>query len=369
MSYFDSNVKKINGPINVVRLEGEVNNIKKIIYVFFDLPSPRHIEFQKKCDNIYSKDIQNFLFESFFHTNKSIMYDFFLKIGVQDAFRKDENPNLTLQSYMGELKRFFRELFSSKYLQNIRFHYMGLRILDVEDLFHNINHAINNISRVFSAEIHSIRDTIPILRECSKHLEQFFLMFKSVRESEETDASAYSIKKLYSQYKHPEVKKSIQKIMNSLFDDLDNIIKYLDKIIKEFENIANILKYGSVRSQETKIDMKTFMLQSFFYLKNFLSTFFDKLSDTNFLRRFLDKDYVTNAIVYTMAPSSDIYVKYLVDEWNFKITHAAYVLDNMSIKELNSSIKETLLEEIPPLLWPKTFEQCSDMTLFPKDFL
>ena len=44
-----NNIMEINGPTNVVRLEGKVNNIKKVIYVFFDF----HIEpnFQTTCDN------------------------------------------------------------------------------------------------------------------------------------------------------------------------------------------------------------------------------------------------------------------------------------------------------------------------------
>ena len=28
--------KLINGPLNVVRLEGKINEIKKVIYIFFD---------------------------------------------------------------------------------------------------------------------------------------------------------------------------------------------------------------------------------------------------------------------------------------------------------------------------------------------
>jgi hypothetical protein len=39
----------VNGPINVVRLEGIINNIKKVIYVFFDYHSP--LIYQTRCED------------------------------------------------------------------------------------------------------------------------------------------------------------------------------------------------------------------------------------------------------------------------------------------------------------------------------
>ena len=54
MSELDKNIKKVNGPINVIRMEGRVNNIDKVIYIFMDVHYP--VDSQTKCDNIFSKD-------------------------------------------------------------------------------------------------------------------------------------------------------------------------------------------------------------------------------------------------------------------------------------------------------------------------
>lgn len=54
-------MNKINGPINVVRMEGEINNIHKVIYLFMD----DHLDINKQTscrgnDPKHSIDIQDF---------------------------------------------------------------------------------------------------------------------------------------------------------------------------------------------------------------------------------------------------------------------------------------------------------------------
>lgn len=69
-------IKQVNGPINVVRLEGKVNDVRKVIYVFLDFHYG--ISRQTECENIYSKDIQLYLAENFGNLTKSDkIYDFF----------------------------------------------------------------------------------------------------------------------------------------------------------------------------------------------------------------------------------------------------------------------------------------------------
>src|SRR5579885_355481 len=53
----------INGPVNVIRLEGEVAGIRKVLYVLMDI----HLDVseQSKCANLRSKDVDKFLLEKF----------------------------------------------------------------------------------------------------------------------------------------------------------------------------------------------------------------------------------------------------------------------------------------------------------------
>ena len=85
----------------------------------------------------------------------------------------------------------------------------------------------------------------------------------------------------------------------------------------------------------------------------------------------MDKDYITNAIVYSGAFHSDNYIKILLQNFNFKITHVAY----SSITNMNSLTNEvkTRLEKInkrglADLFNPPELIQCSDITHFPKNF-
>ena len=48
---FNVDSKQINGPINVVRLEGKVNEIKKVIYLFMDIHKDTQIILLNKYFN------------------------------------------------------------------------------------------------------------------------------------------------------------------------------------------------------------------------------------------------------------------------------------------------------------------------------
>jgi hypothetical protein len=90
--------------------------------------------------------------------------------------------------------------------------------------------------------------------------------------------------------------------------------------------------------------------------------------DLYFLRRSLDKDYVTNSLVYTGAKHSTNYIKYLVDNFDFKVTHA-YYSKTEDMNKLNSMIKKmTDTEEVFDLFLPLTLNQCIDVSGFPKNF-
>nr|URM62503.1 hypothetical protein [Mimivirus sp.] len=97
--------------------------------------------------------------------------------------------------------------------------------------------------------------------------------------------------------------------------------------------------------------------------------FFARLMDIYFLRRFLDKKYITNAIVYTGMFHSTTYIQILIKNFDFKITHVSYSSIN-NMKELNNRIKTTNLgeKEINEIFLQKMYTQCSDMTNFPDMF-
>ena len=67
---------KINGPINIVRIEGEINGIKKILYLYFDF----HMDVtqQTKCEDYLSDDVTKYIKKELLETSDKDI-DFFME--------------------------------------------------------------------------------------------------------------------------------------------------------------------------------------------------------------------------------------------------------------------------------------------------
>lgn len=79
---------RVNGPINTVRLEGKIGNIKKVIYIFMDIHDS--VVDQTECDNIRSYDIDKYIIKTFdqaFGNDKT--YDLFIERDPIHALHDD----------------------------------------------------------------------------------------------------------------------------------------------------------------------------------------------------------------------------------------------------------------------------------------
>jgi hypothetical protein len=90
--------------------------------------------------------------------------------------------------------------------------------------------------------------------------------------------------------------------------------------------------------------------------------------DLYFLRRFLDKDYVKNAILYCGALHSISIMYILINEFKFKITHSTSNINNINNKIKNNKYENALYSGIQTLINNKNVIQCSDISSFPKNF-
>ena len=93
---------------------------------------------------------------------------------------------------------------------------------------------------------------------------------------------------------------------------------------------------------------------------------FSRLTDLFFIRRFLDKDYITTAITYTGSFHSVNFVNLLVSLFDFKITHFSYS-DIQNLNKLNEIAKNDI-NKLNYVLHPPKLIQCSDINNFPDDF-
>ena len=129
----------ISGPINIVRLEGEVDKEKKILYLFFDV----HVS-DTKCKEYDSLDIVQ-LFNKFIDESKNYKneWDLFIENDVNIKNIKDviDKSHFT-GNYIQELINFFHNKFTEdinnkiRTKNNIRYHFFDIRIMNnFQDIF------------------------------------------------------------------------------------------------------------------------------------------------------------------------------------------------------------------------------------------
>ena len=412
----DKKVVQISGPVNVVRLEGNIHGVRKIIYLFMDFHIPVYI--QTECTNIFSKDINKYFAESFYELNNtSKKYDFFMEVRPNDIIRMGtEQAKKRKQIYIDQMVKLFaiilkydkekNKISISDYFKNVRIHYLDVRdylqlhisnvyneALDISSRFMTYGisaHGLMAINDILTKEKQMLDITIQIFMDTSYKLpadkkphirESNFSYYTS---EIEPDIVINLLNKIKNRYNH----KDIQKIINDIFDNLMEELKKLSDdiglVIEKFEDYIKIL---SINNPNTLIkDEKTgeynygftgYKLRSMTFdtinkceeLHATTMEIFYKLTDLYLLRRFLDKDYVTNGIVFSGAAHSLNYIAILLGYFNFKITHVAYAPIG-NINDLNKETKKRISknENIEDLFYPPELYQCSDITHFPKNF-
>jgi len=412
----DPKARMINGPVNVIRMEGEVFGIKKIIYLFMDYHMS--VTNQTQCENVFSKDIQYFLADNFYKLSNSStdrIYDFFAEIyptelantryqeGIQ---RKDYR-----EKYIEEVVKFFRKIFRydkqknkvviNKLFRNVRLHY-----LDVRDYYkHNIHHQVSEITQLAkrfmindNIDLRSLNRIIELAKLMGDHFAYIIKILKKTHDkndkkekrpiiirkrpgSVDRQVLDYLTHKIKSVYKHDKVKDIMNMLIDNTIKNFELAIKEIDQAVKRFQKYwdqiktddgtlikdTNTYSYGlsSYTIRNMIIDINNTVEK---LLEERFIEFFARLTDIYFLRRFLDKDYITHAIVYSGALHSNTYVYVLSHFFDFKITHASYSKITNMLK-LNNEVKNRSLMELQELILPQNFQQCSNLTTFPRDFL
>ena len=105
-------------------------------------------------------------------------------------------------------------------------------------------------------------------------------------------------------------------------------------------------------------------------LQHILLHFHSFLTDLYFSRRFLDKSYITNGILYCGAFHGANIISLLIKEFDFKITHASHL--KQSIEESNKLIhsiekNSDLILKVQELTYPDVIYQCSSLEGFPEN--
>ncbi|QTF49064.1 hypothetical protein qu_169 [Acanthamoeba polyphaga mimivirus] len=426
----DKNIKQVNGPINVVRLQGKIGSVNKVVYLFMD----RHlaVEYQTECDNIFAKDVHMFFADSFKNigsTGKT--YDFFLEKDAEEITPKiPEELNTSKTKYISEVGKMFKKIFkydpkanralTSDIFQNTRFHYIDFRGYLYMDIFEPIdmaNYVMENIWNkrdLKSEDLNRIAGQLNIVSQQCQLILQIMdsysnnknrdknnserqygvrkitpLKYTTVSESYQKtykqqkqiqiDYIRYFINKIYTKYNDNTVKsKLINRLeyfkngIRNLNTEVNNIIVDINNIMTEMTSSSGKLvqyneKWYYGMPYEKEIMYIADLYNKLRNLNGDSVSYIARLIDIYFLRRFLDKDYITNAILYSGANHSLTDIDILVKDFDFKITHVAY--SKYPINQITNSVKkaEFGMVNIQPLF--DNNEQCSDVTHFPDNFM
>ena len=381
--------KTVNGPYNIVRLEGDVGGKKKIIYLFSDI----HV-FEDECDDIDSLDINKYLLKVFRKAKKKIpdiTYDFFVEAYTRPEAEYIDNQKRS--NYLLLVRKMFYHLNRKKRIlsneMNIRLHYTDFRdYLGTYQLHTTILNAIGETDIMFShsslhsGNINNIITTIAPLTDLIKYTQ--YLINAVLKKIDIKDRSVYFtpgnvtqkqssdilnniFEKIRNNYSNKMIKSTLVKILSGLnpmlksimdkYNSLLEILNSLQKIYVPPYPTFNIDKQESLKTitdiKQRLIDINTSTLQVGVIL-----------IDIFMLRRFLDKDYITNAIYYCGGFHANFIATTLIQYFDFKITHIAK--SDISVDELNKQLKTADIYNAHSM--EKLFKpsyQCSSLEGFP----
>ena len=407
----DPKERFVSGPVNIVRLEGQINRVNKVIYLFLDY----HIDVTKQtqCANIFSKDVQKYFVDNFYKLNEGDkMYDFFIEIYptelANNEYKNPESVDDYKDKYIEEVVKLFRKIFkydakknkvtTNKLFNNIRLHYLDIRDyykLTFISKIGKMRDIVSNMMKSDYINYQSLLVLIDLMMETREYI-QFIVSIlqknqksniptpKIIRNQGALDPKVleYLTKKIKVAYKYPAVKKIMNELIDLSIKNFKLTITEIDQAIIAFNKYADVLSQGDklIRDKNTtyiytygpsQYTIREMIVDIVNKVEKIaeekFTEFFARFTDIYFLRRFLDKDYITNAIVYSGALHSNTYISVLIKNFNFKITHISYS-KNKDIAKLNAEIKKRPLMEIQELILPAHLVQCSNMDDFPDEF-
>ena len=366
--------KKINGPTNVIRLEGEINNIKKVLYVFMDIHVD--IQYQTKCGDFLSEDVALYIKKELLKKHDKYI-DFFMEYRISDP--EDKSVNFK-RKYMVEMWKFFYQNYQNKGkgFTNVRFHYVDIR---------------DNVTYLSPFLLNNYRCTFQYIENDYKYIvDQYDLNVKYLNDVEniligkqETTeiVSLKEIKKLHKKYKNDVIKNKIKILIDYFIAEKQKLLKLIennitmltDHKINCFNSFTNEGYSVLVKNKQNKVDYGYNETDDLYEIKKNHAEIFSNyikiislVMDIYFLRRYCDKEYITNGIFYGGAYHCFMYINFLINQFDFKITHASYTY--ISIDETNKLLKKKIYDyyDVIYLFEPTVLQQCSDISSFPDNF-
>jgi len=396
----------ISGPINIVRLEGDVlsnqETIKKTLYLFFDI----HVG-TTECIDIKSINIEKYLYKIIDKQNKThpqISYDLFLE--TFSSRISDYDSGLKGEVYLEHMRKFFSYLDKDdkhKSIKNLRLHYFDVRdVFTMEkftpngSLFSKLRYLIRTIAFEHNTHPGSFKACDEILAIHIKKITQMHFLFsneiKYIKSDKRVDSDDINdnldeltydifmnniIYKLKYKYNNKNIEDKLNKIINiyltNLSTELLENLKKLRKMLTEVQDTSkehhdDLYKSGSLY-EEIKLNKKLYNFHEFSLIVfDKLRKLLVNLTDVFFIRRYLDKNYINHGLHYAGAYHSTNVINILVKYFDFKITNVTYA--SIPIDEMEAKFKKsTDVYDLRKFVIPSRLYQCSNLKGFPANFL
>jgi hypothetical protein len=287
------------------------------------------------------------------------------------------------------MQKFFLQNFrkNSKEFKNIRFHYADIRSSKILFDYKNIDDILKNYN-CNNYKQNNVTTMINIYGMNLKYLEEvrnYLLGKKKINKKEiySVDTPYNKIEDIVNKYNNKDVKTKISALIEIYLTESNKLSKMIYEnhtLILKHEEMCN--KYFNEKGYRKKTKDESGNT-SYYYDDNDIILDIirnhDKiyaqhmlvhatLMDIYFLRRFCDKNYITNAIFYGGAAHCSVYINFLVKFFDFKITHASYL--SMDLEKINKKLSEKLysIDEINEFFYPEILIQCSNINKFPEKF-
>jgi hypothetical protein len=337
----DKKTLQLNDPVNFFRLK----NNEKEIYIFGDVHND--IKIQKECSDLESFNFDKYL-RYFFQKNKKNV-DFMLET-PKSGFTHYSKLSVNL-IYLNKIRKVFSDLqLNNPYYKHLKIHYIDIRLETIIDEPDNITNSINFYN--FDYSIIQLERINMLYQEQLNIIEKFKNNENAeINKENILDVVFYKIIVKYNNKKN-------KKIINEYFDimcfkRIKHVMTLIAKLILIFKN--NKLNEKSTMEHINKdkelfkqyIDYKSNNIKLINKIKKIFNEMVYQIirigsstMDCYFFRRFLDKEYIKNTIVYVGLNHAANYLHFLVKYYNYKIIEFEFI-DNISSKQLENIIKKT----------------------------
>lgn len=299
----------INGPNNVVRLQ----NKDKILYIFGDVHYHPENQYECKYSNTYdSIDIDKLLLRFIKTTDKRV--DFFIE---QESIDFKLKPYLEYRNnYINQVRKLFQtnEIFINKKKSLCKFHYTDIRnsLISKEFIDFIYDNDDYNIIPYMYEKLDNFTNTVNYIYSNISGL------YHDIKKKQNK-----LINKILGKYKNDNIKKIIKKIFdNIVIKNLIITINNINALRKMILNNKLLLSQNIITLKYINIQYQMMVLYKniIFLIKRIAMT----ITDLYFIRRFLDKNYITNSILYTGALHLENILYILVKYFNFEVTNIYY---------------------------------------------